>query len=595
MKPRLLATAGSRSLRENYTAARLSLSGALAALALSALFAGVQKAAGGMTPTREAALAFAIRWFGWTALLGAGIAAVLELFRRVAPSSHKRVASWMVEFGGAAPRGIGAALAACAGCAVLVAGLDGQAFRHGFFRLDDFHLLSVARTVPFPAQLWLAHGDHSMPLFRVELAGLLASAGASPACFNTANFFGCTSLLIAGCWLLAEMRARWASLVVFATVTWAWPGWAEFTEGYYVLSVYVQSGTFGLVALAALIRGSRTGETRWFVLSALGTLAAALIDLSGVWVFGAELAFLWAVWPDLRTLPRAARCAIALGVGAFLVVLAFNGAVFRHGGFLIQAGPPPSISATALAVVSGIAGRLCELALPFHPAFLFAHSLAYGAEAIVLAGAMVVAWRVGRRMDSRDRRLLVAIGASLLGCIALVAVARHPDEAGFFWPPKWTCLAHVWLVIAVALIVDRTLLHPTNLARSLGGIAAGLIVVIWLSFTGSAIASAVHAPQGRVHALARAQGRTREFARFQAAVTDLARRSGSEELILAPVSIESIARVFPLLENYPLEDLLAALPPGSPPVVVQSAPLRPAVAEALRTVPDFAALYRDSP
>ena len=113
----------------------------------------------------------------------------------------------------------------------------------------------------------------------------LRRASALAAIFNLANFLTYLGVLLAGCWLLAELSARRVTLAAFALFAWLWPGWGEFTSGLYTISVYPQTMIFGFAAVALWLRGMPGPARGWIGLSLLAAAGSASLDISGVWIF----------------------------------------------------------------------------------------------------------------------------------------------------------------------------------------------------------------------------------------------------------------------------------------------------------------------
>ncbi|HWA85397.1 MAG TPA: hypothetical protein VG710_04180 [Opitutus sp.] len=525
----------------------------------------------------------------WLAVSGGGCLAVATTLLLLRHASRK-LATTLANAAAIRPAGFGAGVGIVLGCALLVLAFDGAAFFHGFFRLDDFEILRIARTEPLIRQLFRANADHSMLLFRLEVTVTLKLFGATPAVFNIANFLGCAGMLAAGCWLLGETGARVLSLLAFAVVAWAWPGWGDYTEGYDTLSTYVQATMFGFASVAALLRAARTGQRRWLVFCTLAAVATGLVDLAGIWIFPALAAFAWATRQTGTARSDFTHGAILCAGLAVFVVVGVNWITFGTGGFQRVEAGTLTVAGAFVAILSGTGGALLSLVLPFPAGSLHTSNLVRLIELAALASAGWIVGRQFRRQSAPDRRLVAAIAATVVVTVAMVALARPGTESGLFWPPKWTAATHAWLAVGVAFCVDRL----ANLGHHANSVALVLALMMWSSVTASHAAVATHAPTGRLHARHRAETRRAEFDRLVAAVAALAARIPQTPLVLPPAPRNRLFAEFPALENYPLADLLAAAPPGTPAVRVQPGPLPPEVAAALPAVPSLARVYQSA-
>jgi hypothetical protein len=481
------------------------------------------------------------------------------------------------------------------GCLLIVLVFDLSGFVHGFFRLDDFEYLRVVRQENVFHQLLLPHGGHSIPLFRGEIFALAIVSGPSPPLFNLVNLTTCVALLAAGCWLLAELGVGWLGLAAFICLNWLWPGWGEFTAGYYCMLGYVQGLTLGFAAVAALLRAVATDSRRWLALAFVLTGAALGLGLTSAWVFPALGVFAAAALP---TRAAAASWLRPFVTGILILGLAFtawNLAVFRHGGFLgSPVGGPFNLVAILSSLESGVGGVMLFTLLPVQAGSLNTFGLVYGLEITAIGLGLWIAFRLAGRLGGTDRRLLSALTATLLVQIAMVAIARRPLLAGFYWPPKWTAMAHCTFVMIVAFALDRRLrCSPDGGGPAWKWAAATVLVGIWAAFATPRLLDAMGAPVSRANNVRGAISRHADFDRLSASIERLALLLQQRPVILPPCPADRFNGVFPRLEGYSLSQVACALPADLIRIAPQPRPPAPQMRAIIAAIPDLRRLYPD--
>jgi hypothetical protein len=472
---------------------------------------------------------------------------------------------------------------------------DSSGFVHGFFRLDDFEYLRVVRQENVFRQLLLPHGGHSIPLFRGEMFALATVSGPTPPLFNLVNLTTCVAVLAAGCWLLAELGVGWLGLAGFVCLNWFWPGWGEFTAGYYCMLGYVQGLALGFASAAALVRATATGSRRWLALAFVLTGTALGLGLASAWVFPALVAFAAAGLPARNA---AASWLRPFVIGFMMIALAFaawNLVVFRHGGFLGPSiGGPLNLAVVLCSLLSGVGGVMLFTFLPVQAGSLNTGGLVYGLEIAAIGFGLWIVLRLAGRLGKTDRRLLSALVATLLVQIAMVAIARRPLLAGFYWLPKWTAMAHCTFVMIVAFALDRRLRCPPG-----GGepawqwAAAAFLVGVWAAFAMPRLLDAMGAPVSRANNVRNAISRHADFDRLSAGIERLALSLQQRPVILPPCPADRFNRVFPRLEGYSLTQVACALPADLIRIDPQPDPLPPQMRAIIADIPDLRRLYPD--
>jgi hypothetical protein len=398
-------------------------------------------------------------------------------------------------------------------CICVVAVFDGSGMVHGFFRQDDFSFLEVARE---NNRLWqqmaLYHNDHFCPLFRLEvwsilkLAGEGASAHALAIYFNAMNFLACAGLLLSGCWLLHELGASRLTVLVFAFLLWTWPGWGEFTAGYYTLSIFTQIQGLAFCAAAAMSRGFRRHSTAWLACSLILAATALAMNISGMSSF-VSVFLIGVAWQDRETTNHRVPYLIAL-LGVLIVASALYVLVIKHpysARELVQNPAGQSAGLTMLgnlyqnpigvlrASFSAMGGLLLNL---FSPTFLQVKTgkvinTPVLRECLILVELIVVALavrfvvrRLGRIARS-DRWLILAVVGCAVVCLGMVIVARTTyavEVPATFWYAKYIIAPACWLWLAIALFADRLWLSPSRPgAEPFAGLLTTLAIGAWLT------------------------------------------------------------------------------------------------------------------
>jgi hypothetical protein len=474
-------------------------------------------------------------------------------------------------------------------CLAVVLACDGLALSQGFFRQDDFSFLQVTRETPLLAeQLLIRHNDHVCVFYRFEiwllvhLAGPQANALALAAWFNVTNLLSCLSLLLASCWLLHELGGSRLSLFCLAGLVWLWPGWGEFTAGYYTISLYLQIQAAGLAAAAALTRGHRLRSTTWLAIGLLLALVAAGLGSAGVPVFlavgGICGALLWTGAPhrELRI------CWVLLLVGFVIVASAYLwiGGWPRTPRELVQNPQALTVGPATLGsalthfpslFASGIAAALNLPLMWFVPTFLqlSVHGeqvssgvlWVYAFTTSLLVGVGAIFGRpIWRRLGPNDCIVALALFTNSLLFILLVLVARTSYATAVpapLWPAKYVMFPLTWWLIGVVFIADRLWLARSEPAGKWPAlIFLGSILGIWFTCSlwhleGTLLPAPLpYVARGRSGNLITTRARAIQYRQFMGELAPLAAIHGNRALILPPPEIWSgtFFNRYPLLE-----------------------------------------------
>ena len=397
-------------------------------------------------------------------------------------------------------------------CASLLVLFDGRGFTEGFFRQDDFSFLAVAQSgLGIARQMVLYHNDHLYPLFRLEtwilvrIAGPHATVDRLVSVFNAMNYAACLGVLLAACWLLHELRASRRAVGLAALLIWAWPGWGEFTSGYYTLSAYVQIQALGFCACALLVRGIRTGFAVWFASSLVAVSMALGLDISGL-----------SAWCGVAILAIAFRHSTAVGrwwsyLSGLFVILGCYGIlslVVKHpysprelvqnpqgttAGVSLALGLLRSPASAVLELLGSLGGLLLSLILPTFLQYyspVVASSLGVGRALLLIElgvalGAIILTLRPLIRLAPADRNVVLALGAETAACLGMV-VAGRTDYAlhvpTLIWWSKYTVMPVCWIWICIVLFWDRIRLAARCTMDGRMGVLLVLVILpLWLT------------------------------------------------------------------------------------------------------------------
>ena len=458
---------------------------------------------------------------------------------------------------------------------VTLAGFDGASFRAGFFRQDDFAFLQDIRDVPrLGQQLWLLHNDHILPLYRLEvwtlarLAGPLATSARLAAWFNAANLVTCWLYLLAGGWLLFELGVSRLIFLGAAFVPLIWPGWGEFTAGYYTLSIYVQVAALGFAASAGVVRAWSNRSFGWLALALLAMLIATALDSSGLSAFLFTGAVAWATmkragdWNRRKPVWALGVVAFACAAGLFLG-LGKKAAIARE---LVQNPHGASVSPhqmtreiverwpqVLLTGVSAGGGLMLSLALPSYLPTMAANpshqTLRFNVvwqlvEGLLLAGVVAVGVRRRRSWSVADRRLLMALGANAYLGVGLVLLARTrlaTENPVALWNAKYLLLPVGWLQLLVLVGIGRSWARAPAAGRRVLGqawfwLAGGVGLTLFLAATEQTLlpGQRAYVPRGRWGNRANAEARTRDFQAVMRDLKGLAATEGQPVVLLPP-------------------------------------------------------------
>jgi hypothetical protein len=333
---------------------------------------------------------------------------------------------------------------------------------YGYFKYDDFEFFSTNRTEPLLSLVITTHGDHLLPLYRMEVALMNFLFGVSPLYYNifVSSLFALL-LIIAGL-LLREMRVSQLAILLFAILCVGWIDWGEITAGYFCVSVYVQITLLSMVSVWSYFRWEKTFRSSYIVLTIICMGAALLLDISGVWVPLGVIIF--AVCEFSKDMPRLLIrewlkshqwlvTAVAILYVAFAMLNLFVFFFSKHGAFLSMSGDHRhTMFSFLLQLFYLISGGL--LLTPLFPigfnvlpsAILIPLLVALSAIAVyILLGpvknaARYVRWRI------------LSVVSIILITASIVVVGRPMAGFNYALVAKYTGVLYLWFCLLISLI-----------------------------------------------------------------------------------------------------------------------------------------------
>jgi hypothetical protein len=156
---------------------------------------------------------------------------------------------------------------------------------NGYFLNDDFEVVGVNRLYSVSDSLTVPHGDHTIPLFRLEMNTLLDLFGQNPLPFNFFVFFAFALVPFFTYLIFRRLGLGMLSFIAFFIIYVGATSWADILTGYYDISTYLQISFFCTVSIWGYIGWKQSGIDMYLLAYAFGVLAALFIDLPGIWVY----------------------------------------------------------------------------------------------------------------------------------------------------------------------------------------------------------------------------------------------------------------------------------------------------------------------
>jgi len=455
---------------------------------------------------------------------------------------------------------------------------------HGYFAYDDYEILGVTRIHPLHEAIFKLHGDHTMPLLRIEAAAMVALAGTHAWFFNLLLLAAFALLIFFGILLLREMDAGILTAGMFLGLISGWMLWSEFLAGYYTISTYLQQTLMSVLACWTYRRWQRTGRAIYPWIAALAVAVAIFLDISGFWVPAALATFVlavrlgepgsisWASWL------RSHLWLFAILVLACVPAIVFNAYVFTvlyPNSFLNMKGAPRSAFGVIVqAWYYTVGGAMLAPILPVGYWKLPQAALI----ALLLAGSAAAIWllvRLWTRVPRLAWWLLVACLAIIMGNGLMVAMGRPQPGFSFPWQTKYVGSGYVWYILGICLLIG-TAWRQTSRDRRAGLLqlcSIGLALFFAIQTGGALVGAAASSNSiGYSEQIADADRRQASLKEMRDMLAPLFARAGVPAIPLLPGNmIASRASTLGVYDLVCYRDFV--LPPGRHAVFVQNAAL----------------------
>ena len=482
----------------------------------------------------------------------------------------------------------------------LLLGLYHPTLTGGFFRYDDFEILSHAAREPLERMLLMPVGDHLLPLGRFVAWAAVHTFGAAAWPWNLAVLSGMAGALLVGARLLEELGVNPLGRLLFVALAALWSPWAEILSGYYILSCYVAIAGLGLGAWLAYLRWRHSGGIGRLAAFFLCLLLAPTLNISGLYVVAAGAVFIGIdLWSALGSWRQRFR-AVAAPLTAVALVAVLHGAwlfyayvVLHPGVFLGMAGAKPrSLASLALdlAYVFDV-GLLVSFVAPFVYARLPTLLLLTMSAGVLL---FFLGWLAATlRAADRARRGHLLATALVLAGICLMIVLGRPTESTFVvrWAAKHVGPAYLWLCIFLVLGWDALWRQSRNRPRLAELSVLALAGFIAVQSVFDRLGLAVDFPPFGYPAELRDAGRRRTaVARLNTEIMAQFPSVAGEQVVIPTLDGPYLRRLSPGLFLYNLSHYEPFFGPATEqPALVRGPGMQTWTTSAVRLVPNLAA------
>jgi hypothetical protein len=447
----------------------------------------------------------------------------------------------------------------CLAITTLLVSRYAPTLHQGFFQFDDFEIISVMRTHPLHETIFMVHGDHTMPLFRLEVWLMHALFGFNAFFYNAALLMMLGVLLLFGVLLLKEMAAGFVGAALFFVLAGTASLWGEFLAGYYAVSTYLQQTALCVIACWAYLRWRRTHRAGFATAAIVAPLLAALLDISGFWVTSGLAVFVLAVkmgegpggWSPWWYRHRPMVGGLVL---ACVAVVLFNAYVFlllAPQGFLSMSGASPTWTQRATQVWYYISTVLLLPLVPTGYWKLPPHLLVVVLLAVDLAVLVLIV--IARRLPRALWWLVLAGMVIAAGDGVMVALGRPQPGLSFPWQTKYIGSGYTWWLVSLCVLMGAVWMRAPRLRRTalLQWYLAVAVIYVVLQIIGGMAAAAITAQAaGYPGYIAQAQLRRQGIAELRDAIAPLFLRQNIPSVPL--LTGRSIAARYPALFRYDL-------------------------------------------
>lgn len=333
---------------------------------------------------------------------------------------------------------------------------------HGYFKYDDFEFFSTNRTEPLLSLLVTAHGDHLLPLYRLEVAIMNFLFGINPMYYNLFVSALFVLLLIFTGLLLGEMRASQLTIVLFAILCIGWINWGEIAVGYFCISIYVQITLLSVISIWSYYRWTKTLATIFKVLTIICIGIAVLLDFSGVWVPLAVIIFSFCdISSDranrsIRGWFKSHRWLLTAVATIYIFFAMLNWFVFfvcKHGVFLSMSGDSRhTIFSFLLQVFYLISGGL--LLTPLFPIGfnLLPPVILIPLLSVLFVLATFIVFKTLKSSEKDVRCHILSVIFIILMTVTIVVIGRPMVGFSYALVAKYIGVPYLWFCLLCCLI-----------------------------------------------------------------------------------------------------------------------------------------------
>lgn len=336
--------------------------------------------------------------------------------------------------------------------------------QNGYFRYDDFEFISFYRNLPLLKSLIAVHGDHALPLYRLEVAIMYSLFGVNHVPYNLALLaVFCLTAIFSGL-ILRELRTGILGLLFFLALYIGWTQWSSSLTGYYCLSAYIQAALFCEMAIWSFLKWGKTGKCIFKILFTIAVALAVAVDLSGVYVPIAAGFILLADFlaSDTRLSIREWFKKHAWFVWSLIIIS------IAYGLFLIYVfkfvNPGTFMSMNSVNVVKGAqlsSTKLMQLYLfvanglvlsAFIPCYnILPTKVLIIINILIFSVAAIIVYYIGKlRIDKSFKAHSFGMLAIILVIGVIVITGRQSTGFNFEWFAKYSGPAYMWFCVLAA-------------------------------------------------------------------------------------------------------------------------------------------------
>lgn len=335
---------------------------------------------------------------------------------------------------------------------------------HGYFKYDDFEFFSTNRTESLLSLMVTPHGDHLLPLYRLEVALMNFLFGVNPIFYNlfVSSLFALI-LIFAGL-LLREMRASQLTTGLFAIICIGWIDWGEITAGYFCVSVYVQITLLSMISIWSYFRWTRTSAKIYKLLTIVCISSALFLDISGAWVPLGVIIFSCCEFlsvssrrfpGDWFTSNQWLFTVTVILYSAFAMLTYFVFYFSKYGVFLSMSGGRHTIFSFLSQLLYLVSGGL--LLSPFFPIGynLLPTTILMPLLVVLFAFAGYIIFKTLKNSCAEVRWRIVSVLFIILITATIVVIGRPMTGLKYALVAKYTGVLYLWFCLLICLIWNQ--------------------------------------------------------------------------------------------------------------------------------------------